>query len=369
MTSAVRMVRVALAAVIVSVGCATVDSNKTDDPSAPGATDVGPDIVAVPIGGMVLEPVEVRAEHQNIMTAVWSFDGEVDGFVVHRSIGGGPAEVVAQTEPETQTVEFNFSPCDGVLRVSVVGTLKGAPVFQGASGPADYCDMAFVPGGPSWVGCDDAVDPLCYPEEKPIHPVQLSSFWIDRTEVSFARYDECVAAGTCRPSKLENTYGGVGEANPVVGVNWPMAVTYCAWRGKRLPTEAEWEKTARGNTRHVYPWGNAWEPTFANWDDKGKYDGYAGLAPVDAFADVPAPSGALNMTGNVWEWVSDFYDPAYFAESPFLDPQGPDSGDERLAKGGAWKYDFYETRLRVTHRNPSPESGSSNHVGFRCARR
>ncbi|MBZ0272566.1 formylglycine-generating enzyme family protein [bacterium] len=236
---------------------------------------------------------------------------------------------------------------------------------------AEACNMAFVPEGPAFVGCDpNTPDPFgeaCRADQLPFHEVRLSAFVIDRVEVSFGEYNACVDAGACEASGFANDPVYDQAHLPVVGVTWFDADAYCGWRGKRLPTEAEWEKAARGPDGRVYPWGNQWQPERTNWDENGYYDGFASPAPVVSFTDVRTPYGAVNMTGNVWEWVSDWYDANYYSVSPVNDPQGPATGASRLLKGGAWKYDFYDTRLRTSFRNVQPPHGRSNHAGFRCA--
>ena len=231
--------------------------------------------------------------------------------------------------------------------------------------------MVLVPEGPSWVGCNpSAPDPFgepCKNDQLPFHLVYLSSFLIDRTEVPFEEYRKCVAAGACHESLYEHDPNLNSDDQPAVGVNWVDATAYCEWSGKRLPTEAEWEKAARGPFGFIYPWGNEWEPTYANWDEGGAYDGYTTTAPVDSFEDTPSPYGTVNMAGNVWEWVSDIYDPEYYSYSPLVNPKGAESGDLRILKGGAWEWDFYETRLRTYHRDAQCFCGLSDHVGFRCA--
>ncbi|MCB1154839.1 SUMF1/EgtB/PvdO family nonheme iron enzyme [bacterium] len=244
-------------------------------------------------------------------------------------------------------------------------------------------NMVQVPAGPFWMGCnpDNEADPLCglpgYENEQPFHQVELSEFWIDKTEVSFEAYDECVAAGECQASAIGEEKGYlVSDEQPAIGVNREMARTYCRWLGRRLPTEAEWEKAGRGEDGRIWPWGNVWQEDAANWADCVSNgmpnpcvppDGYNVTAPVDAYGDFASPYGALNLSGNVWEWVADNYDSDYYADAPSADPQGPREGALAIVKGGAWKYDFNETWLRLSHRNAVEASGISDHVGFRCA--
>ena len=238
-------------------------------------------------------------------------------------------------------------------------------------------DMVLVPGGPFSMG-----SPAGEEDERPVHAVHLDAFYIDRYEVTNAQYAECAREGSCRPpaaarSETRLRYFGAERFDryPVVGVTWSDAVTYCEWRGARLPTEAEWEKAARGTDGRAYPWGDAFERGRLNycdrncplpWADSGHDDGFADTAPVDSFAEGASPYGAHNMAGNVWEWVEDRYDPAYYAVSPSENPRGPSAGDQRVMRGGGVFDDSYYTRS-TTRRRFSPDVPSTS-VGFRCAR-
>lgn len=231
--------------------------------------------------------------------------------------------------------------------------------------------MVAVPGGAFMMGCNEELDSECWDNEYPYHEVVLSSFAIDRTEVTANAYAECVDDGTCSPPTTQTAFKNIecyptsGE-QPVVCVDWFQARDYCAWRDARLPTEAEWEKAARGVDGRVYPWGNT-SPTCteANLLDCPGAEALAvGSKPAGA-----SPYGALDMAGNVFEWVSDWYSPSYYVGSPGQDPLGPDSGSTRVLRSSAYFYDFTACRASfrgVDYDAPTPDDANIT-IGFRCA--
>jgi len=210
--------------------------------------------------------------------------------------------------------------------------------------PADDMVMVYVPAGEFLMGSSDA-DDEAYANEKPQHTVYLDAFWIDRTEVTNSQYRKCVEAGACPEPRcwMYGDYNGPGQ--PVVCVTWDDARAYAAWAGGRLPTEAEWEKAARGTDGRIYPWGDEFDGSRLNYCDRncagdrkdtGADDGYAVMAPVGSYPAGASPYGALDMAGNVWEWVADRHEEGYYARSPARNPQGPDSGDSRVLRGGGF---------------------------------
>jgi len=218
---------------------------------------------------------------------------------------------------------------------------------------------------------------LCYAEYR----VYLDAFYIDKTEVTNAQYRACVEAGACNSPSDTTYYDNADYAqHPVVYVGWDYADTYCRWAGKRLPTEAEWEKTARGTDGRIYPWGNDLDCHKGNFDDEQEIDNYVvsgGLncdghvqtAPVGSFPAGASPYGALDMAGNVWEWVADQYSSDYYGHSPSRNPQGPDSGAKKVLRGGSWNN--IEWKFRSAHRDgyhPMDISVFDDNIGFRCAR-
>jgi len=213
----------------------------------------------------------------------------------------------------------------------------------------------------------------------PAKRVRLSAFAIDRTEVTQAAYARCVRRGRCTPPDL-GPAAARGERLPVVAVDHEQARTYCAFVGGALPTEAQWERAAKGPSPRAFPWGDFFDPGLANHgrlrgasggafveragDDA---DGYARVAPVGSFVQGASPDGLLDMAGNVREWVDDAL-PANPGQEPWttsIDPRGPRQGAVYLVRGGGFLSAPFE--LRVTHRWAEAGPSVAADLGFRCA--
>ncbi|MEM7344857.1 MAG: SUMF1/EgtB/PvdO family nonheme iron enzyme, partial [Chloroflexota bacterium] len=259
----------------------------------------------------------------------------------------------SQTPPELPTTTNEPIPTE---TVEVVGENEEEQI-QTISIPDDT-PMVVIPGGPFEMGSD--ADPL----EQPIHTVTLDEFQIDQFEVTNARYALCVEAAVCDPpadvssSTLENYFDNpeYGEY-PVIYVNWNQAKRYCEWREGRLPTEAEWEKAARGTDERTYPWGDDFDGTRLNFCDTNcPYglindefdDGHSDTAPVGSYPEGVSPYEVHDMAGNVWEWVHDGLGERYYASSPAENPPGPANAAWKIIRGGSWSGTL--EKVRTTER-------------------
>ena len=248
-----------------------------------------------------------------------------------------------------------------ISRSSSFPTLTPIPVST-RDRAKDGMKMVFVPSGDFKMGSFNG-----FANEQPIHTVTLSAFWIDQTEVTNAEYAKCVQTGKCQaPSQNSSQthpeyYGNPQYGSyPVVFVDWNRARDYCAWVGAGLPTEAQWEKAARGQDGRAYPWGNAVDKNRANYG-QNVYDTTA----VGSYPDGTSPYGAYDMAGNVWEWVNDWYDANYYSNSPTNDPSGPSDMTSHVVRGGSWySNDVY---LRSSFRTDYDPGHTENNLGFRCA--
>ena len=248
--------------------------------------------------------------------------------------------------------------------------------------PVDGAELALIPAGRFRMGTL-AEFAGRQPDELPQHEVTLDAFWIDLTEVRWTQYQACVDQGACPASLLGAPPPGLGD-HPVNGVTWGGAESYCQWAGRRLPTEAEWEKAARGTDARRYPWG--WTGFAESSDgvrlnlcdvncevayrDGSVDDGYAETAPVGSYPAGASPYGLLDMAGNVWEWTADWYDSRAYRGQERNNPTGPETGRVKVIRGGSWLETSWQGQLltsRATNRAwMAPERGSVD-LGFRCA--
>jgi formylglycine-generating enzyme required for sulfatase activity len=220
-------------------------------------------------------------------------------------------------------------------------------------------EMILIPGGEFQMGSETDED------HGPIHTVRLRDFYLDANEVTNADYFEfCQATGHRLPEfwGIDARRSGPGfPDHPVVGVSWQDAADYADWRGKRLPTEAEWEYAARGGVAgRNYPNGNTLRPSDANYGESGI------KRPSEVGSYEPNGFGLHDMSGNVFEWVADRYSPGYYSESSLTNPQGPEKGRFRVIRGGGWHSGPYCNR--TYYRNALPPQWVDFAVGFRCAK-
>ena len=234
-----------------------------------------------------------------------------------------------------------------------------------------------VPVGEFLMGCNTKFDTECRDNEKVNEAgtpksVFLDEFWIDQTEVTVDEYRNCIKGGGCGDKGLTKykdcNWNKDGRDNhPINCVDWSQAQDYCAWAEKRLPTEAEWEKAARGTNGQKYPWGNlGFQNAGKVANITGDADGYSTTAPTGSFPEGKSPYNAFDMIGNVWEWTNDWYGADYYKRLPEKNPKGPETGDFRVLRGGSWVGNA--SFARVSSRTWLPPGTRVNGVGFRCAR-
>jgi eukaryotic-like serine/threonine-protein kinase len=291
--------------------------------------------------------------------------------------------------PSAPTAALAFTDTPAPTAVPATATppeATSAPLSPAATStakvsPTDGMTQLFVPAGTVNMG---GLDVLRDTDEVPNHLVQLNAFWIDQVEVTNGMYGLCVDGGSCKAPDSPSSdnhfeYFGTTEFRdyPVVQVTWFDANAYCQWAGRRLPTEAEWERAARGDDMRTFPWGNE-PPNAAN---SNSLNIVGDTSRVGSYADGASAYGALDMAGNVWEWVSDYYEHAYYAASPADNPNGPaaDPGNHmRVIRGGSFQDDMLNLRLSnrgyevgpdpsVLPSDPAYYGHSSVKIGFRCA--
>jgi len=233
-------------------------------------------------------------------------------------------------------------------------------------------EMVLVPAGNFYMGNKSDAS-----GELPINVINLNDFYIDRYEVTIQQYKQCVEAQGCKLPTNQRAYFDTRLRNhPVTYVDWDMAGAFCAWRGARLPTDAEWEKASRGNEEpYNYPWGDAFDGTIVNFCDEkcsivaakntNYFDGYENTAPVGSYEGGVSPYGLYDMAGNIAEWVNDWYDAGYYLAPPTQEPSGPETGTLHVLRGGSWVDNLYSVRVFV--RQTAKPDETVSYIGFRCA--
>ena len=224
----------------------------------------------------------------------------------------------------------------------------------------DGIQMVLIPAGEFQMGSND-VD---Y-DGKPVHTVYVDAFYMDVHEVTNAQYKEFMEATKRSAPAYWNDPNFNPPNQPVVGVTWEDAKAYCEWAGERLPTEAEWEKAARGGlVGKKFPWGDEASRDYANYFSSEGKDTWSTIAPVCSFT--PNEYGLYDMAGNVWEWCADWYGENYYSASPKENPKGPDTGYYRVLRGGSWNLDY--SYLYVAKRYSRDPLSKYNDQGFRCVK-
>jgi formylglycine-generating enzyme required for sulfatase activity len=275
----------------------------------------------------------------------------------------------------------------------------------------DGMEMIYIPAGEFTMGSTflesivfENMKLHLFPDQRPQHKVYLDGYWIDKTEITVGMFKKFVEE-TGYITSAEKRGGGkpwkdgpkedewpivqgidwlhpreIGKEaeddHPVVQVSWADAVAYAEWVGATLPTEAQWEKAARGTDAREFPWGDEFNGTYLNygdslcpvkrWRDTEYNDGYSFTSPVGIYQEGASPYGVLDMAGNVWEWVYDWYDEDYYEKSPYKNPKGPETGNVKSMRGGSW-YDGEPTawvNCVIRHQNPIHDRYED--VGFRC---
>lgn len=258
-------------------------------------------------------------------------------------------ELTTQAPTPTYTPTPTQEPAMNTTRISSVDGMR----------------QVYIPSGSFIMGSNGAQANV-EPQEKPQHSVDLAGFWMDQTEVTRGMYKRCIKSKNCPDisSELMKISGFDDEKNdghPIVLITWEQARVYCERVGRRLPTEAEWEKAARGTDGRTYPWGET--PIDGNLALYGK--AVNGTRPVDAYPAGMSPYGILNMIGNAAEWVFDTYSADYYSLSPLQNPLGPDTGDQKVIRGSSWKDDI--SQVRISRRSFDNLNSKDDDRGFRCA--
>jgi eukaryotic-like serine/threonine-protein kinase len=317
--------------------------------------------------GVISPAPSKRVSRRNLPVWMWVMGGLLAVGVCMVSMGGlaaglngmGPLAFLAQSTRQITGETSNSDPSFDSSLAPDAGTTMVSE--------KDSMILVYVPEGEFLMGSASS-DSDANSDEKPQHTTYLDAFWIDRTEVTNAKYAKCVADGACNPPYNSSSYTRAsyyGNSQyvdyPVIYVDWHMASAYCSWAGRRLPSEAEWEKAARGIAGRLYPWGDqAPTSSVVNFGSN-----VGDTTEVGSYSSGASPYGALDMAGNVWEWVNDWYDENFYGNSPTENPLGPSSRSYRGLRGGSWSDGSRGVRSAIRGWY-SPEVRNYS-FGFRCA--
>jgi len=318
--------------------------------TAKGTRGLSPTLIGGIIGGVVL-----------ILAAIFGLPALLGGPDSTPTVTATEASVAPTPASATETSEPTSTP--------VGDTSTPEPLLPEIT-DAKGAEMILIPAGSFTMGSEAGEA-----DERPIHVIGMDDYYLDKYEVTNAQYKECVDALVCDLPASTRLYTDARFSDhPVVFVSWDMAVTFCEWRGARLPTEAEWEKAARGVALLSYPWGNDFDGTLLNYcdlnctyagADRGFNDRYATTAPVGSYENGVSPYGIYDLAGNAMEWVSDWYSENYYNDSPQTNPPGPNGGTYRVLRGGSWL--DTKDNVRSFKRIDLDPNNSYNYIGFRCA--
>lgn len=262
--------------------------------------------------------------------------------------------------------------CLGVSQPQLLNGGQAVSAVEASRG-VDGAPMILIPAGPFTMGSHDG-----FPNERPEHNVTLDAYYIDQYEVTLSLYRKFLEEGKHEsPSTWDDEAARTVGDRPAIGIKWESAATYCRWAGKRLPTEAEWEKAARGTDGRRYPWGDM-QPfvDIANYN-RGMWvseaitlvavtSGLEGMSVRHGLKEGgKSPFGIFHMAGNAAEWVADWYERDYYQKSSVKNPPGPATGEKRVLRGGSWA--DLPSALRVTARVSAEPDFEDRTVGFRCA--
>jgi eukaryotic-like serine/threonine-protein kinase len=324
----------------------------------------------------VVREVRKKKERKSIplKPILWGMLGLAGAGLLYGVFNWYSSQGAAERQPLPTITPTSITATARVTSTSVTNsTLENIPAYEATSTPeygigsnwerpTDGMTMMYIPSGEFEMGSDDGGK-----DEKPVHAVYLDAYWVDQTEVTNTMYAQCWQEKVCDiPTSDKYIRSYEYRNHPVVYISWDDASTYCEWADARLPTEAEWEKAARGNTNGVYPWGSVINKTYAN------YHGNEGnTQPVGVYSRSQNVYGLDDMAGNVWEFTADWYSSDYYSISPTKNPTGPEQddalkGDRRVARGGSWGSTAED--LRVYSRHSFNPTSTGNAVGFRCAR-
>jgi len=314
---------------------------------------------------MTIAELAIQIEYNRSDSLAHLYQGDFSAWL--SSIGRGDLAMIARQIVATES-DPNLGLEKFLASLSEDNPLASLEQRKEIINPTDGAVMILIPSGEFLMGSALSEG---YRNEHPQRKVYLDSYYIDKFEVTNVQYREFMRATGHKSPRDWSDYDTSRLNHPVVGVSWYDAIVYAEWAGKRLPTEAEWEKAARGADGRKYPWGNIPPDSGgrhrANYK-VGKYgaaDGYSTTSPVGSFPLGASPYGAMDMAGNVWEWCADWYDSAYYSKSPTKNPPGPSSGKHRVLRGGAWLNDD-TSYLRCAVRGWHAPTLTFNYVGFRC---